>query len=84
MFREAPLIQTWYQQYKITVEFLSIFLPNIPFIQNQKVNRRSRKLSKQIMKEMSFISSSSDKSDTYLAQKLRIRLEEKYLKVLKI
>ena len=36
------------------------------------------------MKELSFISSSSDKSDTYLAQKLRIRLEEKYLKVLKI
>ena len=70
--------------YKITLEFLSIFLPNIPLIQNKKVNHRSRKLSKKIMKEMSFISSSSDKSDTYLAQKLRIRLEEKYLKVLKI
>ena len=70
--------------YRITLEFLSIFLPNIPFIQNQKVNRRSRKLSKKIMKEMSFISSSSDKSDTYLAQKLRIRLEDKSLKVLKI
>ena len=31
---------------------------------------------------MIFISSSSDKSDTYLAQKQRIRLEDKSLKVI--